>query len=367
MLSIGSMNRTTLPAKPTQEASLCQIDPLNSKAWSQLLDSPDASLFHSPEWMRVIAKTYDMGLGGVVLQANGQPVAGAAWTTANDILGDRWSSLVCSDFCDILAPNEEAARAVGHHVVKHAPRWGLRTRTRNAVSLDVPGRTKSSYALQTIDLRPIETEMWTSLSSMARRGVRKAQREGVTVRLATNKAELREWFLLHLRLRRGKHNLLAQPFAFFENIWDDFIEPGNGFLLLAIHDDQIIAGDLFLTWRDQCYYKSNASVTSLLSLRPNNLLLWHGMLEAKARGCVSLDLGRSPRDNAGLIAFKQGFGAVEESVINVDYDKDAEHRETRREDEARLLLRTMTRLFAREDVSEPVAEEAGAYLYRYFV
>jgi hypothetical protein len=91
------------------------------------------------------------------------------------------------------------------------------------------------------------------------------------------------------------------------------------------------------------------------------------MLEAQSRGCVSLDLGRSPRDNAGLVAFKQGFGAREETLHVIDYEVCDDARQVRREREARDLLRSMTQMFVREDVSEAASEEAGARLYRYFV
>jgi CelD/BcsL family acetyltransferase involved in cellulose biosynthesis len=357
-----------LEKKLLAEGTLREVNPLDSPEWRSLLKSPDASIFHSPEWMRVMKATYEgLLFHAVVIERLNHPIAGVAWTETDDMLGHRKTTLAGCDYCDVIASSPEERRSLGNYVLHDGLPWSLRSRARNKVHLDVQERIKGTYALQTIDLQPAETEMWTRLSSMSRRGVRKAQREGVKVRIATDHSELREWFLLHLRVRRNKHRLLAQPFAFFENMWDEFIARGNGFLLLAEYDSRIIGGDLFLTWRDQCYYKSNASDTSYLHLRPNNLLLWYGMLEAKTRGCTTLDLGRSPRENTGLVAFKEGFGAQEETLHVVDYDTYRDESQANREREARDLMRSMTQMFVREDVSEAAAEEAGARLYRYFV
>ena len=55
---------------------------------------------------------------------------------------------------------------------------------------------------------------------------------------------------------------LAQPFVFFQNIWRHFVDQQNGFLLLALYQDKIVAGDFFLEWKDTLYYKFNASLTA---------------------------------------------------------------------------------------------------------
>jgi len=51
----------------------------------------------------------------------------------------------------------------------------------------------------------------------------KSQREGLVVRLAQSEEELRAFFEMHLKVRKYKYGLLAQPYRFFQNIWRHFI------------------------------------------------------------------------------------------------------------------------------------------------
>src|SRR5207249_9174082 len=105
----------------------------------------------------------------------------------------------------------------------------------------------------------------------------KSERAGLTVRVAESVQELRFFFEMHLKVRKYKYGLLAQPYSFFQNIWRQFVDANHGFLLLAIHEDKIVAGDFFLDWKDTLYYKFNASLHDDLYSRPNDLLIWEGI------------------------------------------------------------------------------------------
>ena len=127
-------------------------------------------------------------------------------------------------------------------------------------------------------------------------------------RVAESEQELRAFFDLHLTTRKYKYGLLAQPFAFFRHIWRQFLESRQGFLLLAVHDDRIVAGDLFLQWKSALYYKFNASSHDDLPHRPNDLLIWEAIRHAKLHGFTSLDFGLSDSDQEGLLRYKRKFG-----------------------------------------------------------
>jgi len=142
------------------------------------------------------------------------------------------------------------------------------------------------------------------------------------------------------------------------------IAPGNGFLLLAYHCGKVIGGTLYLTWKDICYYKFNASDSESLTLRPNNLLTWAGVLEAKRRGCESLDFGRSSASQAGLIEYKAGYGAGERDIFAREIIPPGAPKAD--DADCRALLGGLTNLFISPSVPDEISEEAGAMLYRYF-
>lgn len=341
------------------------IDPTTSPKWAELIAVKPSTVFHSPQWMRVVQQTYGLPITASILERDGRVAAGVAWSQVDDFLGTRRISLPYSDFCDILTSTPEEARTLAGVVGGNGTPWTLRSMARNLPQVPFPVTQSSHFKWHGIELGPDKEELWNGLTSMAQRGVKKAERVGVKVVQATNKGQLRDWYLLHLRTRKLKHGLLAQPYAFFENIWDAYMGRGQGFLLLAMADGQIISGTLYVLWKDTCYYKFNASDANHLPLRPNNLLMWQGILEAKALGCRLLDLGRSSAKQEGLVNFKRSFGAKEEDMYSNTYrlgDGESEN-----ERQVKHLLHEMTRLFVDPTVPDSVSEQAGTALYRYFV
>jgi CelD/BcsL family acetyltransferase involved in cellulose biosynthesis len=340
------------------------VDPLTSPTWAQLIAGRDSSVFHSPQWMQVLQQTYGLSFSAGILEREGRAVAGISWCDHNGLLGRRRITQAFSDFCDLLADTPQEGAALAEMALADGTPWTLRSRAGALPPIAAPEVHRSHFKWQGVHLGGEVTALWDRLSSMARRGVTKAQKSGVEVRHATDKRELRKWYLLHLRLRKLKHGLLAQPYSFFEHIWDMFIEKGLGLLLLAVHQDRIIGGTLYLFWQDTCYYKFNASDGEYLSLRPNNLLVWQGMLEAREKGCSWLDLGRSPTSQEGLIAFKRNFGALEDDLYSLSYGGETQAPAALAE--AQHLLQQLTRLFVQESVSDELSEEAAALLYHHF-
>ncbi len=345
--------------------TLRQVDPVRSTEWAKLAASANSTVFHSPQWMEVIEKTYGLSFSAYVIEEGGVPSAGIAWSEVSDLLGTRRISLPFSDLGDLLTHTPSDAQELSQALSKDGVTWSLRTFAKNRPDINVPVKVKDDYKWHGIHLGDDTTVLWERMSSMSQRGIKKAERSGVQVITATTKDQLREWYLLHMRLRREKFGLLAQPYEFMENIWDNFMEKDQGFLMLATHEGQIIAGTLYLMWKDTCFYKFNASSSNSLELRPNNLLMWRGMLEAKERKAKLLDLGRSSSHQEGLVGYKRGFGAVEETLLTLTYNLPAE--ESKEVSDNRRLFAELTKSFIAEQMPEKVTEAAGRFLYKYFV
>src|SRR5690606_30698311 len=114
--------------------------------------------------------------------------------------------------------------------------------------------------------------------------------------VAESEDDLRAFFEMHLRVRKHKYGLLAQPYRFFRSIWDNFLVPGRGRLLLARVDGRVVGGVLYLDWGDTVYYKFNASDPGDLGVRPNDLLVWEGLRRAHESGMRWFDFGVSDWD-----------------------------------------------------------------------
>src|SRR5690606_27147757 len=103
-----------------------------------------------------------------------------------------------------------------------------------------------SFAWHRVDVTRAPEQAWEAIHSSARRAIRKAEAAGVEVTEAETEDDLRAFFEMHLRVRKHKYNLLAQPYRFFLSIWERFLAEGNGRLLLARADSRVVGGVLCL-------------------------------------------------------------------------------------------------------------------------
>jgi CelD/BcsL family acetyltransferase involved in cellulose biosynthesis len=186
----------------------------------------------------------------------------------------------------------------------------------------------------------------------------------VSVRRGETEADMRAFYDLHLRVRKYKYGLLAQPYRFFRSIWEQFLDPGHGVLLLASVDDRVIGGVVFLEWQGVLYYKFNASDRTNLAVRPNDRVLWEGIRYARERGLAQVDLGLTDIEQDGLVRYKRKY-ATEEKAITVLRHQPPGFPSTR-DQQARRMLRDVTRVLTDASVPDAVSERASDTLYRYF-
>jgi len=149
----------------------------------------------------------------------------------------------------------------------------------------------------------------SDFSQMTRRNIRKARREGVTIRLGRPE-EYRDFAHLY-QMTMDKHQADAR--YYFDQTYFDHFADGriNNVLLLAEHDGRIIAGCIVLTGRQFAHYHLGASDPASLVLRPNHLLFAEMIRWAKQAGFQALHLGggttRSNTDS--WLGYKRSFSA----------------------------------------------------------
>ena len=343
---------------------LC-VDPRTDPLWRNLVDQVPSSVFHSPSWMQVLTDTYGWAISAyVLLDDRGEPKAGIPYCRITDMLGDRIVALPFSDYCDPLVNDAECWRSLIDRLVPEQRPINVR-----CLHNDVPlGDERFALVKQAkwhrLDLRPELDALWGAMHDSTHRAIRKSQRESLEVRVAKSEQELRTFFEMHLKVRKYKYGLLAQPYSFFQNIWRHFVDRQQGFLLLAISEDKIVAGDFFIEWKDTLYYKFNASLPGDLSHRPNDLLIWEGIQHGKNRGRAYLDFGLSDIDQEGLVRYKRKFGTEEKTISFLRHEPNGGP--TPAEKEMRALLGKLTNRFTNQLVPDSVTEQAGEDLYRLF-
>ena len=174
----------------------------------------------------------------------------------------------------------------------------------------------------------------TFRKSRVQRGIRQA--EGfeasglLAVRRADRESDLAEVFYdLHVSTRR-RLGVPVQPRRFFRLLWQRMLEPGLGFTLLAQSEGRSVAGAVFLLHGRTMIYKFGASESDAQRLRPNHLLMWSAIREARDRGLDVFDFGRTDLNGDSLREFKLGWGTREELIVYSHLGTESDHRGTGR-------------------------------------
>lgn len=344
---------------------IVRINPTQDVIWQQLATQQASTVFHSPAWIRVLQETYPFDIGAyVLLDAAGKPQGGVPFCVIDDMMDSRIACLPFTDFCDPLVSTLDEWRCLADRLLASGKRISLRCLHNQVPLADKRFSLTGQAKWHCVDLQRDADTIWQELHGSARRAIKKAQRSGVTVRIAQNKDDLRAFFELHLRVRKYKYGLLAQPYRFFENIWNNFISPGKGALILAIYKEEVIGGVLFLEWQDGLYYKFNASNPACIALRPNDLVVWEGIRFGKSKGLRFLDFGLSDWDQEGLLQYKRKFATEEKTISLLRYSPNGSP--SAKENQLRQLLPQLTDLFVDESVPDSITEKAGDSLYRFF-
>ncbi len=343
--------------------SYLNVWPASDAAWERVVAERRSDVFHSPQWMRVLSRTYGLDIQAIVVEENGDPVAGIPFCAIDDLRGKRVVALPFSDFCDPLVRDHADWDGLATALISYGAPTLVRVVHADEPLSDSRFEVTKQAKWHALTLGNDPETTWAGIHSSARRAIRKARSEGVVVRTATSKTELRAFFDLHLATRKRKYSLLAQPYAFFESIWDEFIEPGDGMLLVATIDDRIVAGVIFLEWKGVLYYKFNASNPDYVAARPNDLIIWTAVEHCAHTGLKAIDFGLSDWDQEGLVRYKRKY-ATEERTISFLRSPAAE--DETGDGAVGEMLSTMTSLFTDATVPDDITERAGDALYRFF-
>jgi hypothetical protein len=276
------------------------------------------------------------------------------------LTGRRLVSLPFSDHCAPLAdqPADLAEVCLFLRAQLGKERWKyLEIRPRAAAAEGLPGLACSQvFYLHTLDLRsPLEPLFRSFHRKSVQRRIRRAEREGLTSEVGRSETLVRKLYHL-LLLTRRRHHLPPQPLAWFRNLVASLGDALN--IRVVSKEGRPVAAVLTLHFGGTVVYKYGGSDADLHHLGGMPLVLWQTIQDAKARGAVALDLGRSDCENQGLITFKEHWGAVRSSVAYRRWPAGASERAA-----AGWARRLAGKVFTH--LPDPLLRATGEALYRH--
>jgi hypothetical protein len=304
------------------------INPLADNRWDDfVIRHPKSTIFHHSVWFKVLHDRYQRDVLCYVLETgNGEIYAGIPLIDIpSNITGKRLDCLPCSEYCYPLVYSSKDLIQLLEAVkekIDIKPEYFFEIKGwEELISPEESGFAESSQYLQHISVlkdNPAGRRAEFDKNYHLKRNLEKAERSKITIRDADGDDDLKRFSQLSVITRR-RLNLLPWPSQFIKSIHRHVIAAGYGFLLLAEFDGRVVAGSLYLCFKDRAILKINASDKLHAKLRANYLITIKAMERAFHGGYKHFDFGITHLNNSGLIAFKRQWGSNESQINYYTY------------------------------------------------
>lgn len=171
------------------------------------------------------------------------------------------------------------------------------------------------HQTQILDLTLSEEDLLKNMQSKMRYNIRLAQKKGVTIKtISVNDPEFNKYFDIFFDLmletsQRGK--FAVHPKTHYKHLLEHNTTELKVSLIIAEHEEKVLAGNIILDTLDQRIYLHGASSNQYRNLMAPPLLQWHSILEAKKLGKKIYDfwgVSSTKKSWQGISRFKMQFG-----------------------------------------------------------
>lgn len=297
------------------------INPLTYPGWDDLvLSSGKGSFFHSSQWARVLHEAYGYNPAYFIeSEKNKISVLLPFMEVRSALTGRRGVSLPFTDFCEPLLSEGRWTDYLSAYVIEYGKKAGWKYLEMRGWPEALDYQASAYYFGHSLDLTRSEEVIFSLCRDSTKRNIKKALKEGVSVKVSTSKESMEHFCRMNFMTRK-KHGLPPQPAQFFRKVYEHIIAKGLGIIVLASYRGDAVAGSVFFHFGGKAIYKCGASEYSYQHLRANNLVMWEAISWYRNNGYHSLSFGRTEPQNDGLHQFKAGWGAVEQMINYYRYD-----------------------------------------------
>lgn len=290
-----------------------EIDPLQDPRWQAFTDAfPNSSVFHSVHWLRALTTCYGYYPTALSTSAPGAPLDNALvfCSVRSRLTGNRLVSLPFSDTCEPLFNNPEHFVEVLENAIDRVgrDRWKyFEVRPVVCGQAAFPSfQTSDFYYSHRVDIHQSEELLFKSFHKSVQRKIRRAEREALRYEAGTTESLLKHFYKLLITTRRRQY-LPPQPVKWFRTLIDSM---GEAIRIHVVFKAEVpVASIVTLSYKKTLVYKYGCNDSRYRNLGGTAMLFWNAIREAKAAGMQELDMGRSERENTGLVSYKERWGA----------------------------------------------------------
>ncbi len=289
------------------------IDPLTDKRWDDFVQNhPKGSVYHHSAWINLISSTFPYTpLCYALIENKTDHFEGVVpfMVSSGLLKKGRLVSLPYAAYCDPLLPNERLREVLEYTMQDH--QGPLRIELKLSADLaEVPHGFEREYQFvdHTVDLSGDMDVLFGKFhNSCVRRKIKTAQKSDLMFRFSDCEKDIERVYELLLSLRKTK-GLPPQPYKFFLNMWK-MLAPLNMFYAPYVtYQNKIISAAIVLIFKNTIYYEYGASDPAYQKLGCSQFLIWEIMKFGRAKGALTLDLGRTHSENQSLVEYKDRWG-----------------------------------------------------------
>lgn len=151
----------------------------------------------------------------------------------------------------------------------------------------------------TIDISRELDEILTGLPQKGRHAIRRAERDGVTVKkVAVTDQNAQLMYNLLAETAEGQFGI--RSYNYYKSFWQTFSKAGLGQLFFAYFEGQVVAGAYAMVFGTKSTYKDGASIRKRTAYGASHFLQWNVIEWAKSEGALVHDFcGSPPSDEVG--------------------------------------------------------------------
>lgn len=145
----------------------------------------------------------------------------------------------------------------------------------------------------TIDVSPSIDDILTSLPQKGRHAIRRAERDGVTVKQVTvTEKNAKQMYQLLAETAKGQFGI--RSYNYYKIFWQTFEKSGHGQLFFAYFEGKVVAGAYAMVFGTKSTYKDGASIRKRTAYGASHFLQWNVIKWAKSQGALVHDFCGSP-------------------------------------------------------------------------
>jgi CelD/BcsL family acetyltransferase involved in cellulose biosynthesis len=292
----------------------------NEDEWNELLARSDnATIYHTPEWKQFLEKTFNYKPRYLFAKDDVGDLVGMLplFEVRSKLTGNRLSSVPFSHSCGIIGQDDVLKSLVDEAMLDFESIDAKYFEIREG-NISDKFDVQNSYSTYILDVsKPID-ELWTNLSSNARRATRKSDKIGLASHKTNSHDDLKTFYNLN-SMTKKELGVPCHPWKFFKNLFDILDDKVS--LYVVKYNGDVIAGGIREYYKDTIVAGYAASDPKYKNLNPYNSLNWQSIQDASNSGYKYYDLGRVSYQNEGLLFFKSRWGTVEKKLYYSYYPK----------------------------------------------